>query len=390
MVKLTKQTIMDYREKEPEISVVLPCKDEEQALLACIQQIKKTIDKNNLSAEIIVSDSSVDRSPEIAKNENVILLKHDKEGYGIAYLEAFKIAKGKYIFMADADCTYDFSEIPNFISELKNGYDLIIGNRLSGEIEKGAMPWPNRYIGTPMLSFILKIFFRADIKDSQSGMRAIKKEALEKLNLRTVGMEFASEMIVKAIKNNLKIKELPISYYRRVGNSKLKPFSDAWKHIRFMLLYSPLFLFFIPGVIMFLLGVLSAFWIYFASPQIFGVKLFYHPLFISSALAILGYQLIIFSAFAKIYSITHLGEKNYILEKLFKYITIEKASVVGLLVSIAGIIIYFIIFYKWVNSSFGSMDEIKNSIIALTCIVLGVQTIFSSFMMSILGIKEKE
>lgn len=373
----------------PEISIVLPCRNEEEALPFCLEQIKKTISDNSLSAEIIVSDSSTDKSPEIARKYGAVLVKHDKEGYGIAYIEGIKVAKGEYLFLADADNTYDFTRIPDFINELKKGNNLVMGNRLMGNIENGAMPWPNRYIGTPILSFILRLFFGVKIFDSQSGMRAIRKNDFNKLNLKTTGMEFASEMIVKSIKNNFKIKEINVNYYRRKGKSKLKPFSDAYKHIRFMLLYSPLFLFFIPGVFIFLIGLCSAFWIYFLSPQIFGIKLFYHPLFLSSALIILGYQLIFFAAFAKIYAITHLEEKNKFIENLFKYITIERAGIIGILTSIFGLIIYILIFAKWVNTGFGSLNEIKNSIIALTLIVLGVQTIFSSFMLSILNIKEK-
>lgn len=225
------------KSENPDVSIILPCRNEQEALPFCLQQIKKVILESNLSAEIIVSDSSIDNSPQIAKKENAILIKHDLVGYGRAYLEAFKRAQGKYIFMADADCSYDFNEIPRFINELENGYDLAIGNRLSKNIQKGAMPRANRYIGTPLLSLMLKIFFGAKIKDSQSGMRAIKKEALKKLNLQTDGMEFASEMIVKAIKNNLKIKELPIRYYKRRGQSKLKPFWDALRHIKLMTSY---------------------------------------------------------------------------------------------------------------------------------------------------------
>lgn len=373
---------------EPEISIILPCRNEEEALPFCLKQIKEVIKKHNLSAEIIVSDSSTDKSPQIAKKENVILVKHNKEGYGKAYLEAFKHARGKYIFMADADSTYDFNEIPIFLKYLKQGSDMVIGNRLAGNIENGAMQWKNRYIGTPILSLILKSFFGAKIIDSQSGMRAIKKNSLEELRLRTTGMEFASEMIVKALKNNLKIKEIPINYYKRKGKSKLRPFSDAYKHIRFMLLYSPMFLFFVPGLILFLAGVLLMLWLYFGSPEIFGIKLFYHPMFLSSLLMIIGYQLIMFSSFAKIYSITHLKEKNENFEKLFKYITIERASTLGLLAIVIGAFIFASIIIKWVNSEFNSLNEIKNSIIALTLVTIGIQTIFSSFMLSILGIKE--
>lgn len=374
---------------KPEISIILPCRNEESALGFCLQKIKEVIGKNNLSAEIIVSDSSSDSSPTIAKKNRVTLVKHNKEGYGLAYLEALKIARGKYIFMADADDTYEFEEIPKFINELKSGSDFVLGNRFGGKIEKNAMPFLNRYLGNPILSFVLRLFFFADIKDSHTGMRAIKKSALEKLNLRTTGMEFASEMIIKAIKNNLKIKELPINYKKRAGKSKLRPFSDAWKHIRFMLLYSPLFLFFIPGIVLFFLGALSLAWFYFGQPKILGVQLYYHPMFFSAALAIIGYQLVIFSVFAKSYAINHLGEKSEKMENLYKLITIERASAAGFVLLLAGASIYAFIVIKWIDSGFGSLNEIKNSIVALTIIILATQTIFSSFMLSILSIKEK-
>lgn len=376
--------------KKPEISIVLPCRNEEKALPVCLKKIKEVIKKNKLLAEVIVSDSSEDKSWQIAKKENVILIKHDKEGYGMACLEGFAAARGKYIFMADADCSYDFNEIPCFIDQLKSGADLVIGNRFAGKIEPGAMKYLHRFFGTPILSFVLRLFFKASIKDSQTGMRAIKKEAIEALSLQTAGMEFASEMIIKAIRSGLKIKEVPINYFPRLGESKLKTFSDGWKHLRFMLLYSPLFLFFLPGLILLILGAGSMAWLYFGSPEVLGIKLFYHPMFLSSLLTIVGYQLIIFSAFAKIYSINHLREKSRVFEKLFKYITIERAGLLGIMFSVVGIAIYTAIIMKWLGSGFGAMQEIKNSILALTLLVLGAQTIFSSFMLSILGIREKQ
>lgn len=379
----------------PEISVVLPCRNEEAGLPFCLDQIKKITKEKNLSVEVIVSDSSFDKSPEIAQKNNVILLKHDKEGYGSAYLEAFKIVKGKYIFMADADGTYDFAEIPNFLKQLKRGNDLVLGNRFAGKIEPGSMPFINRYLGNPVLSFILNVFFnlpagrQAKIKDSHTGMRAIRKSTLEKINLRTTGMEFASEMIIKSIKNGLKIKEVQINYYKRKGVSKLKPFSDAWKHMRFMLLYSPLFLFFIPGIFIFAAGTIFMTWLYFGSPKILGLNLYYHPMFFSSALIIIGYQLIIFSAFAKSYAINHLGEKSETMQKFYSLITIERASMIGIIILLFGAIVYAFIIKKWINNGFGNLNEIKNSIVGLTLVIFGVQTIFSSFMLSILSIKEK-
>ena len=202
-------------------------------------------------------------------------------------------------------------------------------------------------------------------------------------------MEFASEMIIKALRNSLRIKELPIDYYSRKGKSKLRGFSDAWKHLRFMLLYSPLFLFFIPGIIVFILGVLSMLWLYFGNFYLFGIRFYTHPMFVSALLIIIGYQLIFFSIFAKTYSITHLGEEGKLINKLYKYLTIEKASIFGTIIIFLGALIYVYILVEWIKKGFGDLNEIKNSIVALTFITLGVQTIFYSFMLSILGIREK-
>jgi|TARA_B100001971_G_C18199108_1_gene543409 glycosyltransferase involved in cell wall biosynthesis len=375
--------------KNPELSIILPCRNEEQALPLCLKEIKEVIKSNQIQAEIIVSDSSSDNSPEIAKNTNeIILIKHDKKGYGNAYLEAFKIVKGKYIFMADADLTYDFNYIPEFLNELKKGNDFIIGNRFTKNMEKNSMPLTHKYIGNPILSFTLRLLFNTKIKDSHCGMRAIKKQALDKLNLQTTGMEFASEMIIKALKNNLKIKEIPISYKKRLGISKLNPISDSWRHFRFMLLYSPLFLFFIPGFILFLIGVNTFILIYTGKLQILGIQLYIHPLFLSSLITITGYQLIIFSIFAKTYAITHLNEKP-IFKNVYKFLTLEKAILLGTTLTLLGLFIYISIFYNWINTNLGNLNQIKNSILALTLTIIGIQTIFSSFILSILGIEEK-
>ena len=377
------------KENIPELSIILPCRNEETALPICLKQIKEVIKKHKINAEIIVSDSSYDNSPDIAKKNGVTLIKHDKEGYGNAYLEGFKHAKGKYIFMADPDNTYDFNYIPEFLNSLKNNNDFVIGNRFSNKMEKGSMPTLHKYIGNPLLSFTLRLLFQTKIKDSQCGMRAIKKEALEKLKLTTTGMEFASEMIIKSLKNNIRIKEIPISYKKRLGTSKLNSFKDAWRHLRFMLLYSPLFLFFIPGLITFLIGINTFLLIYTNNLKILGIQFYTHPLFLASLLIISGYQLIIFSIFAKTYAITHLNEKNQSFEKLYRYITLEKASILGIILAITGLTIYLTIFNTWITRNLGSLNQIKNLVLALTLTILGIQTIFSAFMLSILGIKEK-
>lgn len=375
--------------KSAELSIILPCLNEEQALGLCLEKIKKIIEKNSLDAEIIVADNgSTDTSSKIAIEKGVKLVHEKERGYGSTYSKGLEAAEGRYLFLSDPDGTYDFNEIPRFVEELKKGYDFVIGNRFKGRIEKGAMPWHHKYIGNPLLSGILRLFFKTKIHDAHCGMRAITKTALDRLNLRTTGMEFASEMIIQAVKKKLRIKELPINYYKRKGESKLKSFVDGWRHLRFMLLYSPLFLFFIPGSLLFLIGAISLFWIYFGSPEILGIRLFYHPMFLSALLIIVGYQLIIFALFAKTYAITHLGDKP-IFDKLYKYITIEKAGVTGILMGILGMTIYGMIFFRWVNSGFNELHEIKNAIAALTLIAIGIQTISSAFMLSILAIKGK-
>jgi len=376
-------------EKKPLLSVILPCRNEEKSLLYCINSVKKILADFNIDSEIIVSDSSSDRSPQIAKEAGVVLVKHDKEGYGNAYLEGFKTAKGKYLFLADADGTYDFGEIPVFLKALEQGADLVIGNRFEGKIEQGAMPWTHRYLGRWIFKMFIKIFFGFKLGDIHCGMRAMRKETAENLNLKTTGMEFASEMMIKTMKQGLKIKELPINYFCRQGTSKLKTMTDGWRHLRFMLLYSPMFLFFWPGVFLFFVGLVIFVLLLTGSFSFWSINFQYHPIFLASLLVILGYQLIIFAFFAKTYAHTHLGEKSKSLDFLHKHITIEKAGIMGLLLAIAGIVIYIMIFYKWLNSGLGELQEVKRSVLALTLAVVGFQTIFSAFMLSILGIKEK-
>jgi len=373
----------------PDVSIILPCLNEESSLGPSIDRIRDITEAHLINSEIIVVDNgSTDSSQRIAEEKGVKVALETEIGYGSAYLKGFESAKGKYVFLADPDGSYDFEEIPNFIKRLRGGSDFVIGNRFRGHIEKGAMHWMRRYLGNPILSGILRLFFNTRIGDSQCGMRAIKRDALDSLNLRATGMEFASEMVVKALKNGLKIEELPINYYRRRGKSKLKSVSDGWRHLRFMLLYSPLFLFFIPGLIFLTAGALSMILLYFDLITIYGIKLQYHPMFVSALLVIIGYQLIIFSLFAKTYSIVHLRDTPT-LNSLYKYITIEKASIAGILIGIIGVVIYLKIFYSWVVVGFGELNEIKNAILALTLTAIGIQTIFSSFMLSILGIKEK-
>lgn len=376
------------------VSIILPCHNEADALPHCLEQIKDVINKNDLDAEIIVvNNNSSDNTKEVAelykdKIPNLILLEEPNIGYGNAYIKGISFAKKENIFMADADASYDFNEIPNFLKGLSNGSDIVIGNRFAKKIQKGVMPHTHKYIGNPILSTITRILFQIKIKDIHCGARAIKKDAYEKLDLQTAGMEFASEMIVLAAKNKLKITEIPIQYHPRIGKSKLNPLSDGWRHLRFLLLNSPLTIFLFPGIILMSIGLILSTLMYFFQINIGRIQLYFHPMFITAIMMIVGYQLIFFSIFSKVYSIIHLNEKNYFLEKLFKHITIEKAGILGIILTLIGILIYTYILYTWTSSNFAAINQVKNSIAALTFIVLGIQTISSAFMLSILSVKK--
>ncbi|MEY2702816.1 MAG: hypothetical protein RLY43_1454 [Bacteroidota bacterium] len=379
---------------QPKLSIILPCYNEENSIENCIKNIVSEL-WDKIDYEIVVVDNnSSDSSPLIldkikTKLSNLKVYFEKKIGYGSACIKGLDSAQGKYLLLMDIDQTYPTNKILDFVKELDTDKDFVIGNRFTGNIEKNSMPALHQFIGNPLLSYVLRFFFKTKIRDSQCGMRAIRKSAYEKISLRTTGMEFASEMVIKVLKEKFKISEIAISYHPRIGESKLKSFRDGWRHLRFMLLYSPLYLFLAPGIILFLIGFISMITIYFTKINLAGIQLIAHPIFVSSLLMITGYQLIIFTGFAKSYAMTHFDEKNKSLEKFFKVFSLESAVSIGLGIIILGFVIYVFILQKWLNSNFGELNEIKNAVIGLTMIVLGVQTVASAFMMSIISIKEK-
>ncbi len=283
------------------VSVVIPSLNEAKTIGTCIKKIKTVFKKYGIKGEIIVADNSTDETPKIAESLGAKVVTPDKRGYGYAYLYGFKYARGKYIVIGDADDTYDFLEIPKLLEPLmKDEADMVIGSRFKGEIKKGAMPWLHRYIGNPVLTKFLNVFFGTKISDAHCGFRAIKKDALEKLNLKSPGMEFASEMIIKAAQKDLRIKEVPITYYpRKGGKSKLKSFSDGWRHLRFMLLYTPKYLYYIPGTISMLFG------LFMLAIAFLRINLGYSPGIHSSLLGgmmtIFGYNVFILGLISDIY-----------------------------------------------------------------------------------------
>lgn len=374
-----------------EVSVIMPCLNEEKTIGVCIQKAMKALEDVGVQGEVIVVDNaSTDNSANMAKSMGARVVEQPVMGYGSAYLIGLEEAKGKYIIMADADNTYDLQELGKFLDSMRAGYEFCIGSRFKGKILSGAMPWLHRYIGNPILTGILNIFFGAKISDAHCGLRAVTKEAYKKMNLKTLGMEFASEMVIKALKLKLKIKEIPITYHPRQGESKLNSFRDGWRHLRFMLLYSPTYLFLIPGIVMFFPGLIILL-VLLPGPLILD-KLFFdiHYMVLGSLLAILGFQTINLGLYAKAYALTeHFEENDRTIEWFLRYFNLERGLIIGVLVTLSGLAINGYILIRWIGGNFGPLSEVRPGLVALTFMVIGIQVIFSSFFLSILGIKKK-
>lgn len=371
---------------EIEVSVVLPCLNEEETVGICIKKIKEVFSREHIKGEIIVSDNgSHDRSMEIVRSEGAALVTESKRGYGAAYLRGLKEAKGKYIVIGDSDNTYDFNDIPKFLKLLEDGYDFVMGSRFKGAIKKGAMSWSHRYVGNPILSGICRLFFYTRLSDIHCGMRAFSCEAYRKMRLRTLGMEFATEMVVSALRNNLKVCEIPIDYYPRKGESKLIPLADAWRHIRFMLLFCPVWLYFIPGISGLILGIFLLL-LLLKGPFLFlGRYWDIHLMVFASVISILSYQILHLGVYAHTFAIRQ-GFLKYDAFTLFfkRRFNLEKGIFLGCGIFLIGFTVMLFIFLEWFFKDFGSLYRIRESILAMTLLVIGLQTIFSSFFISLL------
>ena len=374
-----------------EVSVVLPCLNEQETILICINKIKEVFAKGKINGEIIVADNgSTDRSPEIAQAAGAKVVQEPLKGYGAAYLCGLREVSGRYIIIGDSDNTYDFYEIPKFLKHLRGGYDFVIGSRFKGKIRKGAMSWSHRYIGNPILSGVCRIFFNTWLSDIHCGMRAFTFQAYRKMHLITSGMEFATEMVVAALRSNLKIFEVPVNYYPRKGESKLKPLADAWRHTRFMLLYCPLWLYFIPGMIGFSLGLIILLFSSRGPFYFLGRYWDLHVMVLAAVLSILSYQILHLGVFAHTYAIQQ-GYIKYDRITLFsqRHFNLEKGISLGSVLFLTGLVINIFIFIEWFSKNFGALYRIRESILAMTLLVIGLQTIFSSFFISLLFIEKK-
>lgn len=380
------------KEYELELSVVLPCLNEEKAIGVCIEKIIKVFQQENISGEIIVVDNgSTDKSVEIVRKNypEVKLLFEKEKGYGAALRRGIESAKGKYILMGDADDSYDFLEIPKFLKFLREGYELVMGSRFKGKILPGAMSWSHRYIGNPILSGILRLFFGGEISDSHCGLRAFSKQAYEKMSLHTTGMEFASEMIIHSLKKKLKIIEVPITYYPRKGESKLKEFRDAWRHLRFMLIYSPGYVFVLPGLVIFVLNFLLTIKLVFGDVYFAGRNWGIHLMVFSSMFTLFGWQLLNLGLAAKSFAQSIFSEDSKFFYRLSRIINLERSIIFGFSLVFLGVCVIVYIFYVWWKNNFGPLTEVKTALLSLTLLIMGLQTIFTAFLTSMTQIKYK-
>ena len=374
------------------ISVVMPCLNEEKTVGICVKKALQGIKSSGFKGEVVVADNgSIDKSVNIATKAGARVVREKIKGYGSAYLAGIKAAKGDWIVIGDSDDTYNFRQIPKLITPLKNGADLVLGSRLKGQLESGSMPWLNRNLGTPLLNLFIRIFYNIKISDSQSGMRAFSKKTYCRLNLQTTGMEFASEMLIRAAQEGMSIDEVPISYSRRIAPTKLSRFKDAWRHIRFMLLFAPTQLFLIPGAVFMGIGLLGLFLIALAPINIFGRILDIHSLILASMLTLLGYQIIMLGIYAKTFGwTTGFVKGGLVINTTLKFYNLERGLATGFIISVVGLLIGVVSFIGWARAGFGQLQAIRPAVVAMTLFVLGIQIVFSSFFLSVLGIKQKK
>jgi hypothetical protein len=363
----------------PEVTFVIPCLNEEDGVAIVVREVRERLANLEVDAEVIVVDNgSTDASVERAAAAGARVVEEPRRGYGSAYLAGIGAARGRYVFMVDADDTYDLEELGELLRRLRDGADMVIGSRFEGVIEHGAMHWMNRHIGNPILTGMLNVLFGAGVADAHCGLRATRRDVLDELKLSSTGMEFASEMVIKAAKQHRRIEQVPIRYKPRVGESKLNRVPDAWRHVRFMLVHSPAVLFAIPGGVALGLG-LGTLIVLAALPGLgdpwTGVSV------AAAMLAVVGFGLLQLGVFARTYAAIYLGDPAPALERGWQRFRLEHGLAVSAVVIVAGLVITGISFFD------GTKDP-RLGVLGVTLAALGFQGIFASFFLSILGLSE--
>jgi len=377
----------DPRGDAVRVSVVIPCLNEAESIAQCVTAARRVLDEHDLDGEVVVVDNgSDDGSGELAARAGARVVDEPRRGYGSAYLAGFAAARGEHIVMIDADLTYDFEEIPRFLRELESGGDLVIGNRMQA-VEPGAMS-PVSRIGNPLLSGFLNLLFRTPVGDAHCGMRALRRDVLPMLALQATGMELASEMVIRASRGGLEIRELPIALHPREGESKLSPFRDGWRHLRLMLVYHPNFLFLLPGAVIGGIGVLLMI-LALARAEVFGHVFEIHTLIGGSMLVVVGTQLIGFGLCGRSYAVYQLGDRDPSLEHWGSRVKLEHGLLVGLALIAAGAALGVVVIAHRIAGGFGSLAEERITILAATLVIVGVQVFFTSFMLSLIGLRRR-
>ena len=369
------------------VSVVIPCLNEAESIAQCVSAAQRVLDEHGLVGELIVVDNgSDDDSAVLARLAGAQVVEEPRRGYGSAYLAGFAAARGDYIVMIDADLTYDFEEIPRFVRELDAGAELVMGNRMDA-VQPGAMSLLSR-IGNPLLSGFLNLLFRTPVGDAHCGMRALRRDVLPTLALQATGMELASEMVIRAARGGLEIRELPIALHPREGESKLSPFRDGWRHLRLMLVYHPNFLFLLPGALVGAVGVVLVALV-FAGASLFGHHFLVHTLIGGSMLVVVGTQLVGFGLCGRSYAVYQLGDRDPWFERIGSRLRLEHGLLLGLAVMVAGLALGAVVVGHWVARGLGSLAEERVTILAATLLIVGVQTFFTSFMLSLIGLRRR-
>ncbi len=368
------------------VSVVIPCLNEAESIELCVVAALSAMSRSHLAGEVIVADNgSIDGSGELAERAGARVVHEPSRGYGSAYRAGFAAAAGRYIVMADADQTYDFEDIPRFLAGLEDGADMVVGDRMSN-IRPGAMSWHHRYIGNPLLSRLLNLLFHSGVSDAHCGMRAVRRDRLEVLALRTTGMEFASEMVVRAAKERLDVRQIPIEYHPRSGESKLSSFRDGWRHLRFLLLHAPNHLFILPGAAMAALGSLISLTV-LTHISVLQRQWDLHALIGGSLMTIVGVQLIGLGLCAHAYATYFMGERDVWFDRARERLRLEHGLTLGSILGLAGLGMLALIVIDWLTRGLGSLSQERIAILAATLLVLGIQVIFVSFLLSIIGLR---
>jgi glycosyltransferase involved in cell wall biosynthesis len=369
------------------VSVVIPCLNEAESIGQCVNAAQRALDEHDLDGEVVVVDNgSDDGSGVLARLAGARVVDEPRRGYGSAYLAGFAEARGDYIVMIDADLTYDFEEIPHFIRELDDGAELVMGNRMDA-VQPGAMPMLSR-IGNPLMSRFLNLLFRTPVRDTWCGLRALRRDVLPVLALQSTGMELASEMVIRAARSGLEIRELPIALHPREGVSKLSPLRDGWRSLRLMLVYHPNFLFLFPGAFIGAIGALLMLLV-FAGASLAGRGFYIHTLIGGSLLVVVGTQLVGFGLCGRAYAVYQFGDRDPAFERWGRRIRLEHGLLLGLTFMAAGLAVGGVVVAHWIGRGLGSLADERITILAATLIIVGVQVFFTAFLLSLLGLRRR-